>query len=210
MKWVLGVILLLCVGCGEQHYDPCHEQPTPNDDRPDILVIGDSISIGYTPYIQRQLPRFDISHNTCNAMDTANGVRNIAKWVTQRNHWESITFNFGLWDAADWVETSNYDYRSNLIKIALMIKLYTDQPMYILTTEVLPGTPNRLNSRVIELNQIATEVMTELGIPVLDLYTYSQKLSALHVDPYDVHFNERGSKLLAKRIVKELDLVYGR
>jgi lysophospholipase L1-like esterase len=143
-------------------------------------------------------------------MNSAHGVRNIGKWLSQRPQWDVITFNFGLWDAADWVNTSNEQYEENLRKIAKLVVVSTDKPMYILTTEVLPGTPHRLNSRVIELNLIAEQVMTELGIPVLDLYTYSTQFPHLHIEPTDVHFTERGYKKLGRRIVRELINIYGR
>ncbi len=205
----LGLLLSACASKDKEAY-PCYETATADDSRLDILVIGDSISIGYTPYVQDALAtNYDVSHNLCNAMESSNGVKKIDLWLSQRATWEAITFNHGLWDAASWVNTPISTYKNNLHVIAQKIKARTSKPLFILTTEVLPGTPYRNDSRVQALNAAAVEVMNAEGIPVLDLHTFSQTIQDKHVNPNDVHYTEEGSSLLADEVLNELNTLYG-
>ena len=49
---------------------------------PKILIIGDSISIGYTPYVEEFFSgKAIVSHNPGNAQHTGTGQKNIEEWV---------------------------------------------------------------------------------------------------------------------------------
>ncbi len=213
-----ALILLLTSGCATPNNEsvqdfeaayPCNEVNTEDDNRPDILVIGDSISVGYMPHAQAVLPNFDLNHNVCNGMSTMSGVRHIDKWLMQRPSWTAITFNHGLWDIADWIAVGPEAYRANLTIVAQKVKAATNAPLFILTTEVLPGTLGRTDAKVQQYNQIAIEVMQEVGIPVLDLYSVSQTIRNEHVNPTDVHYTEAGSQVLGEAVAQELFNLYG-
>ncbi len=195
--------LLGCASPGSDDY--CKETVSQDDARPNILVIGDSISIAYAPLMEQKLPNYEIVHNLCNARNSANGVKRIDQWLNQRNHWGAITFNHGLWDIASWVHETDKNYARNLHIIAKKIKARTEHPYFVLTTEVLPGTPHRLNSGVLDKNEVALKVMQEEGIPVIDLYTISLGLVNEHVNPTDVHYTEAGSQVLANDIADILN-----
>lgn len=67
-------------------------------EKPKILIVGDSISLGYTPFVQKNLKNIaDVSHNQGNARDTGTGLENIEAWIAN-NKWDIIQFNWGLWD----------------------------------------------------------------------------------------------------------------
>lgn len=186
------------------------EVNTLDDARADILIIGDSISIGYTPYIQSTLEhQWDVSHNYCNARTSTNGVKHIDTWLNQRPDWYAITFNHGLHDAAANPANNLELYKSNLRIIAQKIKARTTRPLFILTTEVLPGTPGHEMWWVPALNQAASEVMIEEGIPIFDLNSVSRGIPHLHLNSTDVHYTEEGSQVLADAINKELLRLYG-
>ena len=176
--------------------------------QPSILVIGDSISIGYTPTIQKALgATYDVVHNPCNAMDSTWTRQQIDYWLGSRASFEAITWNNGLWDNVDSDPTSNAKYEANLHAIAAKIKAKTAHPLFVLTTEVLPGTPNQRNADVIQKNAIAVAAMAAEGIPVLDLYVVSQRL--VHVSPTDLHYTAAGSAALGAAVLAELKTRYG-
>jgi hypothetical protein len=176
--------------------------------QPSILVIGDSISIDYTSTIQRALgARYDVVHNPCNAMNSTWTREQIDYWLGSRASFEAITWNNGLWDTVDSDPTSNATYEANLHAIAAKIKAKTAHPLFVLTTEVLPGTPNQNNADVIQKNMIAVAVMAAEGIPVLDLYKVSQGL--MHASPTDLHYTPAGSAALGAAVVAELTTRYG-
>jgi len=65
---------------------------------PRVLIIGDSISIGYTKPLKKMLEgRAIVVHNTGNAQHSAHGLRNLEKWLGD-GKWDVIHFNHGLHD----------------------------------------------------------------------------------------------------------------
>ncbi len=178
--------------------------------QPTVLVIGDSISIGYTPTMQTALGgTYDVAHNPCNAMDSRWTAQHIDKWLAERPTFEAVTWNNGLWDCADWAPTSDAEYEQNLHYIAQRLKAKTPKILFVLTTEVLPGTPHRTDACVQGKNAIAINVMAQEGIPVLDLHAFSQTIVAEHTNPTDVHFTPAGSALLGNEVLNELNNQYG-
>ncbi len=84
------------------------------NDLPNVLILGDSISIGYTPFVQEYLkgkanvfrPLFEDGKPE-NCQGTTNGVENIDRWLNSGkksgvsnsgSQWDVIHFNFGLHD----------------------------------------------------------------------------------------------------------------
>lgn len=63
-----------------------------------VLIIGDSISNGYTPFVQKNLGTVaEVFHNPGNGKHTGNGLENIEDWVGDTD-WDIIQFNWGLLD----------------------------------------------------------------------------------------------------------------
>ncbi|MFK7740642.1 MAG: SGNH/GDSL hydrolase family protein [Planctomycetota bacterium] len=78
-----------------------------------VLILGDSISIGYTPHVQEALAgraiveRPTMAHRTGdstkkgaeNCAGTNNGVQHLSRWLAiDGGNWDLIHFNFGLHD----------------------------------------------------------------------------------------------------------------
>lgn len=212
-RWLVVLVLAMCTAaCGQNEKIDICEVNTIDDERPDILVIGDSISLGYTPPLKKALEdTYDVSHNYCNARHSMNGALKIDTWLDQRPHWEAITFNHGLHNAAGWslVGDMVQTYKDNLTVIARKIKARTNKPLFILTTDILPGTPGHPVNHVPDLNQAALDVMVAEGIPVFDLYSVSQTIPHLHLNSTDVHYTPLGSRVLSNAILQELNTRYG-
>ena len=70
-------------------------------DIPKVLVLGDSISMGYTPFLKRQLMGVaDVRRPRCNCGATQFYLRErggMKDWVGT-NRWDVITVNAGIWD----------------------------------------------------------------------------------------------------------------
>src|SRR4051812_5106255 len=71
---------------------------------PNVLLIGDSISIGYTRAVRSQLAGkanvFRPMHGKApdNFGDTRIGLRKIDAALAAQKKWDVIHFNWGLWD----------------------------------------------------------------------------------------------------------------
>ncbi len=69
---------------------------------PKVLIIGDSISIGYTSYVVENLKGVaEVRRHKGNAGPTIRGVAKIEEWLGQ-GKWDLIHFNWGLWDMYGW------------------------------------------------------------------------------------------------------------
>lgn len=63
----------------------------PVQPRPRILIIGDSISIGYTPFVQQDLAdKAVVLHNPGNAQHTGTGLAKIDEWIGAEK-WDLLT-----------------------------------------------------------------------------------------------------------------------
>ena len=59
---------------------------------PKILIIGDSISIGYTPFVEEFFSgKAIVTHNPGNAQHTGTGLRNIEEWEGYEELGELVT-----------------------------------------------------------------------------------------------------------------------
>lgn len=206
MKYLILSIFL--IGCSKDNLFVCNELIPKSDGKPSILVIGDSISIGYFPYLKAALPNYQVVHNPCNARNTANTDEKVLDWLSERPNWYAIAWNNGLWDIGDFAYIVGPVYEANLIKIGNKIKLHTQRPLFLTTTQVPPLALYRNDARVRDINVIALNTMNTLNIPVFDLYAISTGIAYEHPTLDDVHFTEQGSKDLADAILKTLDLTY--
>ena len=76
----------------------------PSDDPalPRVLIIGDSISIGYTTMLRKNLVgKANVHRVDGNCRWSAYGDENIEQWLGEGD-WDLIHFNFGLWDWYGW------------------------------------------------------------------------------------------------------------
>jgi hypothetical protein len=198
-----------------------------NSELPKILVIGDSISIGYLPFIQELLKDKAIvtrpmkeNGEAENCEGTTNGVANIDSWIGNTK-WDLIHFNFGLHDLKhvkpgtlknsnnpnDPHQAEKGQYRKNLKEIVGKLKASNAKLIFATTTPYPAGElkPRRDPGMSAEYNTIALKIMHANNIPVNDLYSFIlPKLGKLQ-RPLNVHFTDEGSQELAKQCVKSIE-----
>lgn len=88
---------------------------TPDDTLPNVLILGDSISIGYTLGVRALLegkanvfrPINAAGTGAENCSGTTKGVTAIDRWLGDRK-WDVIHFNFGLHDLKRVTEPGGY------------------------------------------------------------------------------------------------------
>jgi len=179
-------------------------------------VLGDSISIGYTPFIKTALsPNVDVAHNPGNGGSTLRGLESMEKWLDNRD-WDVILFNFGLHDMVHKDSSGKYDvvngsiavplkeYKKNLEAIADKLNETTAKVIFVTTTMVPEGASGRKTPSVPEYNEVALKVMKKKNIQVVDLYQPSLEIHPSNSKPKDVHYTPKGYELLATILVKEI------
>lgn len=188
-------------------------------EKPNVLIIGDSISIGYTPFVQENLKEeANVSRIPANSQDTNFGKQNIKAWLAPKK-WDVITFNFGLWDMCyrnpGPVTTENRDkvngkqavpieqYAENLEQLVAEMKKTEAKLIFVTTTVVPDREPGRFQQDVKLYNETAKAVMAKNGIEVVDLETASRKVpKQFHEGPTDVHYSPEGYKALAEVVTE--------
>lgn len=185
--------------------------------KPKILIIGDSISIGYFPYVKKELSDAAVlTHNPGNAMYSGNGLKKIKQWLGNEK-WDIIQFNWGLWDLAyrrpttgnrlnrdkinGKVTHTTEEYAKNLDSLVKMLKTTHARLIFVTTTYVPESEPGRFTKDVKRYNQVAKKVMRENGVLINDIYAKSKRIHKKYgLGDDNVHYNEEGYKHLAEYI----------
>jgi lysophospholipase L1-like esterase len=190
--------------------DPAMEIITDDPKLPRVLLIGDSISIGYTVPVRKQMAgKANIHRILTNGGPTTNGLTNLKKWLGA-GKWDVIHFNWGLHDLK-FMETGKQlvpieEYEKNLRELVTQLKATGAKLIWCSTTPVPEGTlsPPRKNSDVLAYNAVAKKIMEENQVAIDDLYAYALPQIATIQRPQNVHFSESGSEVLAKQVVTSI------
>ncbi len=183
---------------------------------PRVLLIGDSISIGYTLPVRQELAgKANVHRIPTNGGPTKNGTANLAKWL-DTGKWDVIHFNFGLHDLRHMEDGKRQvepaDYEKNLRSLVADLRKTGAKVIFATTTPVPEGklTPQRTFGDVAIYNDIALKVMKENDVAIDDLNAVITPTLAQHQNKADVHFNAEGSATLGKAVVKSINAALGK
>lgn len=179
---------------------------------PRVLLIGDSISIGYTLQVRELLKgKANVHRIPVNGGATEVGLSGMKAWLGD-GHWDVIHFNFGLHDAKHSSETTQRatreQYAENLRKLVAQMKATGAQLIFATTTPVPNDgvlSPTRKFDSIPERNEAAARVMKEAGVAIDDLYAVMLPVQAKVGRPNDVHFGPEGYELLAKAVAASIE-----
>ena len=193
------------------------------EEKPKILIIGDSISIGYTPFVQEKFGESAIVvHNPGNAQHTGTGLDKIEEWIGEED-WDIIQFNWGLWDLCyrhpDSKEYGNRDkingtftysleeYQANLDALVTKIQKLSDAKLIFVSTTYVPeNEAGRFKKDPKKYNQVAKKVMKEHGVLINNLYKPSISIHKSNgLGDNDVHYTPEGYKQLGEIIYEFLE-----
>lgn len=192
------------------------------DNLPKVLIIGDSISIGYTNDVVKLLEgKAEVTRPKTNCGSSEMNLAGIDKWLGETK-WDVIHFNFGLWDICYRYPTSknqgNRDkvngtitaapevYKANVQKIVARLKSTGAKLIWASTTPVPDGEAGRIKGDEVKYNAIATEIMLENKIAINDLYVCMlPKAMEFWRAPGDVHYTPQGSQYLAAKVAAAIE-----
>ncbi|MGJ8696616.1 MAG: SGNH/GDSL hydrolase family protein [Verrucomicrobiaceae bacterium] len=196
------------------------------DSLPRVLLIGDSISIGYTVPVRELLKgKANVHRPLTNCGPTTKGLKELDAWLNtggKGKKWDLIHFNWGLHDlkyisgkgdkltaveAPDSrQQVSPADYEKNLRQLVARLKKTNARLIWRNTTPVPKGAKGRLAGDSQRYNDLAAKVMKEEGIEIHDLFTFAKEHEAKIQQKANVHYTPAGSKQLAAQVVKALKL----
>jgi lysophospholipase L1-like esterase len=203
---------------------------TPDDKLPNVLILGDSISIGYTLQVRALLEgkanvfrplKHDGARGGENCSGTTKGVTAIERWLGDRK-WDVIHFNFGLHDlkrvtepGGEKISANPQDppqatvekYSENLAVIVRKLKASGARLVFANTTPVPEGSKNPFRDPADppRYNAAAAKIMQENGVRVNDLFALCQPQLAKIQQPKNVHFNNDGNRALAAQVAKVIE-----
>lgn len=204
--------------------NPAFAKVTDDPNLPRVLLIGDSISIGYTVAVQEELKGVANVHRIpTNGGPTTNGIKNIDAWLGD-GRWDVIHFNWGLHDLkyvddkGNLIQTTDHgrqqvplaDYEQNLTLLVERLQKTGAKLIWCSTTPVPEGAAGRAPGDELKYNEAALRVMKSHGVAVDDLYAFAKpQLENIQL-PANVHFSGEGSKVLAAQVSQSIRTALGK
>lgn len=200
---------------------------TPDPALPNVLLIGDSISIGYTLDVRRLLKGkanvfrpMNANGTPANCQNTHHGLEHIHGWLGERK-WSVIHFNWGLWDLCYRVWQSNGNshhdkihgvqdvpiaqYPKNLEELVQILKRTGATLIWTTTTVVPPHEAGRVAGDEVKYNRVAAEVMRRNHIRTDDLHALTSKFPASSfLAPGNVHYTSAGYERIAEQVASAI------
>lgn len=168
-------------------------------DKPTVYIIGDSISLGYTPTVRKELKdkgAANVRRAPENCGKAAYGLTKLDKWLGQ-DKYKIIYFNFGIHDS----RTDTKSYAESLQKVVERLK-QNGEKLIFATSTPLPEDPSKKlsNTDIVEKNEAAIAVMKKNGVQVDDLYAFVEPQKDRLLEPNDCHFRMVGYQELGKHV----------
>lgn len=191
------------------------------EELPKVLIIGDSISIGYTPHVVAALEgKAVVKHNKGNAQHTGTGLKKLDEWIGD-TQWDVIHFNWGLWDLCyrhpeskeqghrdkvrGTLTTSLEQYEQNLDELVTRLEKTKAKLIWANTTTVPEGEAGRKVGDDTKYNEAAARVMKKHGVTVNDLNALTDTFPPeLFSAPGNVHYKTEGSKRLGDAVAAKI------
>ncbi|MGV8092718.1 MAG: SGNH/GDSL hydrolase family protein [Mangrovibacterium sp.] len=211
---VLGFILGGCaskkITREEFEWSDFWKEHEPDITKPRVLFIGNSISRAYFPLLSKKLS----GKVNCDRYSTSRSIEDPVLLEETRlaignyNH-AVIHFNNGL---HGW-HLNKEQYRKGLERYVKFLRAHKSKNcilVYSLTTPVSSSGPGQKldpvrNKTVMERNEVAREIMTKNGIPVIDLYGLMEpELDKYVASKGDLHYKGAGYQLMADLISREI------
>ena len=187
-------------------------------DLPEVLLIGDSIRMGYCRTVARALSgKAEVRWPKENCQNSQHILTSLARWRGLVESPAVVQFNCGHWDAAhfdgdDSALTTVEDYGRNVRKIIHRIRRYWPKTkiVFATTTPMNPGRTPVKNVRTTEAiklyNAEAERVARGEGVEINDLFAVAEKWPASDYADY-CHFNEAAATRLGKTVASRLAAV---
>jgi hypothetical protein len=187
---------------------------------PRVLLIGDSISIGYTVPVRELLKgKANVHRPLTNCGPTTRGVAAIDAWLGD-GKWDVIHFNWGLHDlkymgpknenlAEPKAQGSHQqvpikEYEANLRTLVKRLQKTGATLVWRSTTPVPKGAKGRVVGDSAKYNAVAKTIMDAHGIAIDDQYAFVMNSKETNTLPANVHFDSAGSKALAQQAVSAI------
>jgi len=181
-----------------------------NNTKPRILFIGNSISKGYYPMVSENLSE---KYN-CDRFSSSRSIADPAliretKIALGKYNHSVIHFNNGL---HGW-HLNAAEYEAGLRKYVKFLKSHKAKECKLIYSLTTPWPSEKEGEKlnpakteiILERNRIASKIMEENNIPVIDLYSLMEEdIEQFSASKGNVHYNQKGYERLATRITERI------
>ena len=183
---------------------------------PRVVLVGDSIRIGYAPFVAKLLDgKAIVVSPKPNGEDSGNVLRNLEEWVLKEKP-DVVHINAGLHDLK--LKDKNYqvplvEYEKNLKAILERIQKDTNaKVIFATTTPILDNLHaqrkagfDRFDADVQKYNIAAVSVMKQAGIPINDLHKLIEGSGTNKLLGGDgTHYTQEGYEMLAAAVADSI------
>lgn len=187
---------------------------SPGAELPRVLLVGDSIRLGYAPGVAQRLSGKAIVISLPeNGGDSANVLAHLDEWILQQKP-DVVHLNCGLHDLRRAKKDGRHQveldrYTENLRRIVARIRERTDAALVFADTTPIVDDRHakrgddydRTEADVRRYNAVAIKVMGELGVPVHDLHwVVEQGGPETMLGTDGTHYTAAGSDRLAEAV----------
>jgi len=188
-----------------------------NPKLPRVLLIGDSITMGYTVLLRESLKDKANVHFPIENCHTSRQILERLDVYLGDKPWDVIQFNCGIHDITLKDETGQSiklgqqgkvwvpvdEYRANLEKIVARLQKTGATLVWCSTTPVADGLPHRKPADITRYNDVAKDIMSRHQIRVSDLYAAVER-SGKPKFRDGVHFTLEGCQEMANYLSRPI------
>lgn len=179
-----------------------------------MILIGDSIRLSYQEKVAERLAdAVDIKWPVENCRFSAYTLFSLPNWVPDDNY-DMIQWNNGQWDTCYMpdgkIHTPLETYLEYQERIACILLKRTKRLIFATTTPVWPEmftsghVHPRRNEDIDAYNAAASELLSELGIEILDLNGPVKAGLKAYISEDMVHLTQAGMHLCAERVAAHI------
>jgi lysophospholipase L1-like esterase len=185
-----------------------------------VVLIGDSIRMGYQPFVARKCQTTDIWGPTINCRHSVWTLDHFQAWVADQKP-DVVHFNFGIHDASPMADGISQvlleQYRLSLERFIARVRQLghtkmiwaTTTPLYLPKEGIpMPEWSLREEYSIDAYNAAALEIVEREGLAVNDLYDVILRndFSKCLVED-GCHMTEFGNEVLSDAVVKAIGLL---
>jgi len=182
---------------------------------PKVLLVGDSIRIGYGPIVARKLQgRAVVVDPKPNAEDSGNLLRHLEEWVIRERpdvvHWNTGLHDLKVARGRKQHQVELDQYEANLRELVKQLRAETSASLVFATTTPIDDDRHarrgaafdRVEADVRRYNEAAQRAMRDSAVVVHDLHWLVERAGAgLLLGPDGTHYTPEGYERLADAVV---------